>query len=144
MNSVEFIDAVRERHGLTSDNKLAAYLDIDRGRISMYRRRARKLDPIACHKVAEALDESPEFVMACIQAERAKRTEDRVVWQRLAQLAKKSAAAAILLALMVGGMSAPQPAQGASIYLNDLYIIRIRRWLRRRLRPFWLLASQPA
>ncbi len=132
MDSVEFLDAVRERHSIPSDNKLAALLDINRGHISQYRTRRRKLDPKACHKVARALDVSPDYVMAEIQAERARRAEDRAVWKRLARLAKKAQAAALLIAitgllsLSPAGVSQAQGLSGAAA-VNDLYIIRSRR-----------------
>lgn len=96
MDSVEFLDAVRARHKLTSDNKLAAFLQIPQGRVSLYRTGARKLDPDACLKVAKALDLPPEHVFAAVQAERAKRTEHRRVWERLAKLAKHAGAAAVV------------------------------------------------
>ncbi len=115
MNSVAFLDAVRDRHGLDSDNKLAAFLDINRGRVSLYRTGARTLAPVDCHKVARALDARPEYVLACVQAERAKRSEDRAAWNRLAMLAKKAGAApaAVLVALSAGLL--PYQAKAANV-----------------------------
>ena len=132
MDSVEFLDAVRARHGLSSDNKLAVFLNINRGRVSLYRTRSRKLDPKACHKVAAALEVTPEFVMASVQAERATRKKDRLVWMRLARLAKKAQAAALLIAITAllnlspAGVSQAKGLSGAAA-VNDLYIIRSRR-----------------
>ncbi|KKN49729.1 hypothetical protein LCGC14_0639790 [marine sediment metagenome] len=132
MDSVEFLDAVRVRHGLSSDNKLAVFLNINRGRVSLYRTRARKLDPKACHKVAAALEVTPDFVMASVQAERATCKKDRIVWTRLARLAKKAQAAALLVgitALLSASPDALGQTKGSSdaAALDHLYIIRSRR-----------------
>jgi hypothetical protein len=54
MDSVQFLDAVRAKHDLPSDRKLAAFLNIPGGRVSLYRTGTRKLDPDACLKVAKA------------------------------------------------------------------------------------------
>lgn len=88
MNSVQFLDAVRAKHGLDSDNKLARALQIDRARISAYRNGRRKLDPDACVAVAKALGLPPEHVFATVAAERAKRSEHRRIWESLAKYAK--------------------------------------------------------
>ena len=110
MDSVEFLDAVRARHGLTSDRKLAQFLGINQGRVSLYRTGQRKLDPEACIKVARALELSPEYVLASVQAERAKRTEHRRIWQRLAELAKRTSVTA--LGFLVIGVSGSGVAAG--------------------------------
>lgn len=137
MNSVDFLDAVRERHGLPSDRKLGQFLDINGGRISLYRTGKRKLDPVACEKVANALGVDAGYVMAAVQAERAKRSTEREVWLRLAQLAKKSQAAALATVLLVSGFLA-SPVDAAALYpaettARPMYIMvnQIRRWLRR-------------
>ncbi len=102
MDSVEFLDAVRARHGIPSDNKLATFLGIVRPRISMYRTRKRKLAPADCFKVARALEEPIDYVMAEIQAEKAQRVEDRAVWKRLSHLAKKGSAVVITAVSIIG------------------------------------------
>jgi DNA-binding transcriptional regulator YdaS (Cro superfamily) len=100
MDSVEFLDAVRARHGIPSDNKLAKHLGLPEPRISLIRTRTRKLDPAACIAVASALDVPAEYVLASVQAERAKRTEYRKIWERLAELAKSGAASLAAIAIM--------------------------------------------
>lgn len=117
MDSVEFLDAVRELRGLDSDNKLAAYLGINRGHLSQYRTRRRKLDPRACEKIALALGVDSEYVLASVQAERAKRTSEREAWLRLAQLAKKAHAAALAGFAILVGLSVPSPAEAANAVL---------------------------
>ena len=147
MNSVQFIDAVRARHGLTSDNKVAAFLGIPRPRISLYRTGTRKLDPDACLKVAKALDLPAEHVFASVQAERAKRTEHRRVWERLAKIAKHGGAAAVVgLAVFASpqtNMRAAEPGCAKSVYS-----VKSRTWsprsTDRRRRRDRRRASRPA
>lgn len=109
MNSVEFLDAVRTRHGLTSDRQLAKHLKINQGRISLYRTGARKLDPEACIKVAKELGLPAEYVLASIQAERAKRTEHRRLWERLAKAARNLHVLAVV-GFVGAGAVAPSPS----------------------------------
>lgn len=92
MNSIQFLDAVRKRHHLNSDNKLASFLDCPQGAISRVRTGSRKLDPTMALAIASALDEPAEYVLAEIQVERAKRPDVKRAWRRLAKVAKSAAA----------------------------------------------------
>lgn len=107
MNSIEFLDAVREKHGIQSDRKLAVFLKVDRTRIPAYRRGRRTLDPDACIAVAKALEVPPGYVMASVMAERAKSTEHRRIWEKAARflLDRK----ALLLAAVLATQSIPTP-----------------------------------
>lgn len=143
MNSIEFLDAVRETHGLDSDNKLADLLEINRGKLSAYRTGTRKLAPVDCRKIAKALDVPSAYVLAEIQAERAKEPEDRADWKMLAGLAKKGKAAVVGAVAIIGLSTSPiQDASAAAVSADNfshdnLYIMRIRafikRWLNRHI-----------
>jgi transcriptional regulator with XRE-family HTH domain len=114
---VQFLDAVRKRHGLPSDRKLAAHLGIDQPRVVAYRKRRRTLDPDACIAVAAALKLPPEYVLASVQAERAKRTEHRKLWERLAKVAREHLH--VLEIMAVAGLAtsaaiAPSPAHAST------------------------------
>ncbi len=113
MNSVEFLDAVRERHAIPSYTKLGVFLDIQNGHISQYTTGKRKLSPKDCEKVADALSVDKGYVMASVQTERAKRTSEREAWLRLAQLAKKAQTAALTGFAVLTGLSVPSPAEAA-------------------------------
>ncbi len=105
METVDFLDAVKQKHGIPSDTKLGLFLDIPNGMMSRYRNRLRKLSPGDCHKIAAGLDETPDYVMAEIQAEKAQRVEDRAVWKRLSHLAKKGSAVVITAVSIIGLLS---------------------------------------
>lgn len=113
MNSVEFLDAVREKHDIPSQRKLAQFFDVPDGHINNYYRGRRKLEAWMCRKVAAALELDPGYVMAEIEAERAKRTEDADAWHRVAEIVKRSQAAALVGLLAIGLVSLPSVAQAA-------------------------------
>lgn len=102
MNSKQFLKQVQARHDLHSQYALAKKLGMSQSRVSMYMRGEREFDEQTCLKVSALLDEGPQYVLASIQAERAKSSELKGVWNALAALAKKQKAAAVL-AFMVGG-----------------------------------------
>ncbi len=90
MKTIEYLDAVRDRHGLTSDNKLAALLEIDRPVVSSYRTGRRTLTQSDAAKVAESLEIDPTVVVADIQLERSKRPEEAAVWERAVEILKQA------------------------------------------------------
>lgn len=148
MRSVEFLDAVRARHRIPSDVKLAKFLDLEQGRISLYRTGRRTLDPETCIAVAGALELPPEYVLASVQAERAKRSEHRRIWERLAELAKRSNAAA-LVGFVAIGAGAPALMAALERAGQCIFCQIVRRWRFRVIRSTAtysrsLLGFQPA
>ena len=137
MNTVDFIDAVRKKHGLTSDWQVKKLLGWRPARVYEYRRGARELDDQGCIDIARALDIPPAYVMACIAAERAKSAEAKREWLRAAKLLKKGLAASVAVAVFAM-LQTPAPARAeSSVFQNDfLYIMRTRR-RRRRSRAFY-------
>jgi transcriptional regulator with XRE-family HTH domain len=120
VNSVQFLDEVRTKLGLDSDNKLARELGIERARISAYRTGRRKLDPDAAVAVAKALGLPPEHVFAAVAAERAKRTEHRKIWERLAKYAKNLHVLAVVGVIGAGAIT-PRPAGGTSLNAGNIH-----------------------
>ncbi len=121
MDSVQFLDAVRAKHSIPSDRKLARFLGVAQGRMSLYRTGTRKLDPDACLKVAKALELPPEHVFASVQAERAKHTEHRRVWERLAKMAKNAGAAAVVG--LIAATSTPTSSGAAEVRASSVYYV---------------------
>ena len=107
MKSADFLDAVRAKHGLTSDYQVHKFLRIAQSRVSMYRTGRREFDSKTCHLVANALDVDPAWVMVEIQVERANRTEDRDAWQRVADLVKIAGVASVLALAVLLEVDAP-------------------------------------
>lgn len=105
MNSAEFLDRVRAEHGLTSDYQVGKKFQIPLSSISMYRTGKRQFDDAAAIKIAAALDEQPLYVIASVNAVRAKRSEVRDVWDYLAEVGKSIRAASVMVLFGVYGLS---------------------------------------
>lgn len=119
MKTTEFLDAVRTKHGLTSDYQLARFLGVRQGTISRYRTARGMMDEAMCIKIATALELEPGDVMIAIAIEREKRLEVKTAWQRVAKRLAGTAAA-----VLVGGYitlsAAPNPAlAGSEIHICD-------------------------
>ena len=121
--TVEFLDAVKARHGLTSDYALARLLGVVPSAIYGYRAGRSHLDEGICLTVAKALDVAPGYVLACVAAERAKRTEVARAWR---ELAKQAAGVAALVLVAVSGLPylPDVVAETAAFNWTDLYIMR--------------------
>jgi len=113
--TVEFLDAVKARHQLTSDYQLAKFLGVRQQTISNYRNRKSGLDEVMAIKVADALALDRAHVLANIAAERTKDEAARKAWQRAA-----AATAAFLVA--VGLATDPAMTQGGGAS-QALYIM---------------------
>ncbi len=117
MNSKQFLDAVKHRHHIPSDNKLAGFLGVPQPRIAEVRTQRRKIDDRLAITIARALEVEPEYVMASVQAERAKNVEVRRIWKNLAATIKRAAekgqAAALAIILFAAGVMSPVSSDAA-------------------------------
>jgi len=79
MTSLEYLEAVKERLGITSDYALAARLGITRSAVSKFQKGAVFGDDVAL-TVAEILQLNPLVVIASANAERSKTDEQKARW----------------------------------------------------------------
>lgn len=79
-NTIYFLDAVKEKLGITSDYALAKQLGFSLSTVSNYRTGRRVLDDDAALTIADALKLHPLSVIAAANAERAKTPEQRDRW----------------------------------------------------------------
>lgn len=79
----EFFDRVKDMHHIRSDYALAKRLKVSPATISLHRTKPHGMDDPLALRVANELGWSPEYVMVCAAAERAKRTEEKAVYLRL-------------------------------------------------------------
>lgn len=99
-NTVEFLDAVRVKHGLTSDYQLSKHLNCTRGAISSYRTGRTYLDEEMACKVAADLELESSYVLACIASERAKQPEVKAAWKHAADVLYGLAAVLTVVAVL--------------------------------------------
>lgn len=90
-----FLDAVKAKHGLTSDYQLSKYFGWNQQRISKIRSGA-TFDDEAAAQVAAALDLEAGYVMACMAAQRAKTDQVRKTWEKAARVLGGTAAAVLV------------------------------------------------
>ena len=115
------LDAVKARHQLTSDYKLAMFLGIGSSNIGNYRHGRSLPDERMCARIAEALGEDPALLIVEMQAQRAASTETAKLWERIADKLK---AVSLLLLVFLGGISGgPPPATAGEVTGVDITYI---------------------
>lgn len=82
MTSLEYLEAVKTRLGISSDYALAARLGVTRSAVSKFQKGAVFGDDVAL-TVAEILGLNPLVVIAAANAERAKTPEQKARWTGL-------------------------------------------------------------
>lgn len=80
MNTIELLDAVKVRRGITSDYALAKALGVTQQAVSSYRAGRSRIDDEVALTVAEILNIHPLQVIAAANAERAKTDEQKERW----------------------------------------------------------------
>lgn len=132
--TIELIEAAKEKLGFASDGQLARRLDLSRSAISCYRNKSVTLDDSTAEKIAEILEMPPEYVVACMHAERARGTPQRALWERMAKRMATAAAVAIFASLLThptnGYTKSPErPLPHSVYYVKSLgyLILRILR-----------------
>lgn len=80
MNTLEYLQAVKDRLGITSDYALAKALRVAQPTVTGYRSGRRIIDDEVALSVAEILKVHPFQVIAAANAERAKTPEQRARW----------------------------------------------------------------
>lgn len=126
MKTVEILDAVKQRHGLTSDYKLAKLLKTSPQKISNWRAGRTLPGTLSCFAIAEALGEQPAGIIALVELERAENGEEKADAEEWKGWVKKlgGVAATILVALGVNGIpNADARLAITSAQADNLYIV---------------------
>lgn len=135
MNATQrLLERVRARTSTGSDYAVAKALGIVRQRVSLYKAGHREMtDETTISRAAELLGEDAGAMLAEFQAERSTDDAVRGQWLRLAQLARRSAAAALLSAVGVSATVAPSPVAASSTHggsgevRSSVYYVTSRR-----------------
>jgi len=80
MNTLEYLEACKERLNITSDYALAKALGLSQTGLSNYRTGRSRMDDDVALKVADILHLHPLQVIAAANAERAKTPESKARW----------------------------------------------------------------
>jgi transcriptional regulator with XRE-family HTH domain len=107
--TIVFLNQLRDRAG--SDRKAAPLVGVSQQAFSRWRQKKDFPTDDNARAIARVLNLDPAHVVAVIYAERAKNSDTRAMWERIAATFGKAAGAA---ALAIGaGLVAPSPAQAA-------------------------------
>lgn len=123
--AAQYLDAIRDRHGLNSDRKAALALGLSQTAIARFRSGAETFSDETAVKVAELLELEAAEVMIAAHAQRSRDPRTRALWEDLA----KKAGYAAGIALLAGSMAAvPAPARAAAAACSSaLGIMSTRR-----------------
>lgn len=111
-----YLDMLKAREGLSSDNQLAALLGITRQAVSNYRTGKSIPDDYTCARLAQKLGIDELEVIAAANAARARTDEERSFWKQFL-----TRAAAVLVCMVLIGMDiSPAFATVANIHYAQL------------------------
>lgn len=130
--NAEFLDLARERAGLTSDYQLAQRLGITRQYVSKIRAETVPIPEPVADQLGELIGIDGGVVYAEMMAARAKRTDVKVFWERVAR-SLAATLAAVFIGVSVGVPDASARAANGSGY--TLCEVKARR---RRIAGRWL------
>lgn len=119
--TIEFLDAVKAKHCLTSDYALSKFLCESNQRISNYRVKRSFLDDSMAVKVAEALEIDPLYVIASVHAERAKKETEKKVWTDILEKLG-GIAASVVIGFAACALPSPDAFAGASGVHSVYYV----------------------
>lgn len=112
----QLLDAVKARHKIGSDYKLAQFLGMTDSAIRNYRHKRSMPDEVACVKIAQALDLDGDVLAAQIQAQRARDEETKAFWRRLAARLESGAVhVAVLVAIALAGFTSTPNAEASTL-----------------------------
>lgn len=112
----EFLDALKQKHGWSSDYRLGKYLGWKQGTVSTYRTGRSTLGQEHAVRIADELELDRGYVLACMEAERAGTRSEilRETWRRVAQR-MRGAAVILIAACWVLGVGFPEVSHAGNI-----------------------------
>jgi transcriptional regulator with XRE-family HTH domain len=142
INTSDLLDKAKVIHNLPSDYKLALVMGISHSALTNYRQGKTLPDARIIQLICELTGDDPALIAVQIEAQRAKTSEARSLWDLVAKRLQAAALAAIFAAVCVGTL-APLPSYAEAYQVTpgtpakNLYIVEHGRFLARRLRR-WL------
>ena len=135
--SVELLERLRAAEKV-SWWKLPRLLDASESTVKNWKRGRTTIDQRFVTRIAELLHERPEYVLACIEAERAQSPEMEKIWRGIAEKFRSHAASILLSTALVFGVGNAGKAEAgeaspADVGSPPMYVMTNRR----RRRPWW-------
>jgi transcriptional regulator with XRE-family HTH domain len=135
----DLLERLRARFEGCSYYRLSKHLGISEPTIANWKHGRSGIGREHVTRVAEALGESAEYVLACVEYEREQDAGARKVWRRIAERFR-STASILLGAVVLVGLGSPTRSEGYVAAAKDeppayTYYGKSRRKLRRCLKP---------
>lgn len=134
LTQAELIESARVAQGNCSHYRISQLLGITSAYMTRLRASENIVSPAMAYRLAELAGLDPGYVLACIEHERAARTDTQGevarVWEAIAERMKGAAAVGVLSLAALAGMFAPSPSYATGTHaraFDDLYIMRTRR-----------------
>lgn len=119
-NIAKLLDETKHAVGVETDYALAKKLDLPRARICDYYKGNRAPDEFACLKIAEALGQPLNAIIARVKAETEKDEKRREAWRNYAKnLGGLAAGIALGFFVLVTSIVTPTPQQPLSLAAQD-------------------------
>ncbi|HEY8085315.1 MAG TPA: DUF3693 domain-containing protein [Methylophilaceae bacterium] len=120
--TIDYLDAVKIRHGVVSDYALAKILGISQPTISNYRVKLSPMDDKVCIRVAELLKIEPAAVLASVHIDRAKSEDEKKVWKSIYDRVGGIAASVAIATLLFSAYPASSKASDLMVGNNVYYV----------------------
>lgn len=134
MNTNQYLDALKNRHNLPSDYKLAQLLGTTRQTISNYRHGRKHFSDQTALQISGLLDIPAAKIMIDMRVERTKDKDVRNAWKEAMEYMGGIAASVMLaVVVMVASPTTAEAAFSASSVTNNTYYAQFAQRLRRRI-----------
>ncbi|MBN9407614.1 MAG: hypothetical protein J0H69_00565 [Burkholderiales bacterium] len=119
MKALEYLDAVKAKHGVTSDYALAKLLKCSTQKVSNWRAGRELPGTLMCFRIAELLSDQPAAVIADIELERSERGEREADVNAWRDLIGKIGGGAVAVVLAMGLTTAPSRSDAGMLQAVD-------------------------
>lgn len=135
--SLQLLERVRAKHK-ASWYRLARLIPTSESTMANWKNGRTGIDQRFVTRIAELLEEPPEYILACIEAERAQSPELEKIWRGIAEKFRSHAASILLVTALVFGVGNATKAEAsegspAAAGSPPMYVMTNRR----RRRPWW-------
>jgi len=123
MQSIKYLEMVREKYGITTDRALAEKIGVGQSAMSHYMKGNRIMDEETCLAVAIALEVPPDRILMAAGLDRAERSGQKSLWEVFSKQAAMVTGAVVLggvtlLLSPTASEAAPvKTSQGSTIYI---------------------------
>lgn len=121
--TADFIEALKAKHSLKSNYAVAKFLGQTDTAVARWSHGKGSFSDETAMQFADLLEIDPAYVVACMHAERAKREEEKKLWERIATLSSGVAAVLAVVAVLPF-VTLPYSDAGIIASANSVYYVK--------------------